>query len=595
MVDLLERWYPMYYGDEILDNIRNRCNIVDLVGTYVSLKRAGASYKGLCPFHNEKTPSFMVTPSKKMYYCFGCHKGGDVFTFLMDYENMTFTEAVQYLAEREGITLPEVENNAEARRRDSLRETLFEINSLAGQFYYGYLRHPKGQAGMEYLKGRGISDEMLQKFALGYAPQSGGLYRFLKEKGFNDDVLKESGFFGYDDRRGPYDKFWNRVMFPIVDRRNHVIGFGGRVMGEGEPKYLNSRETPVFDKGRNLYGINYIHGKLDKGLILCEGYMDVIALHQAGFTNAVAALGTAFTDGHASLIKRMTDLVYVCFDSDQAGTKAAMKAVPMLRKYGIRTKVIRMEPHKDPDEFIKHLGREAFEERIENARISFFFEVDVIAKKYDMEDPGEKTRFMMEIADRIIEFEDEVERTNYIEAFAREYGVRSDDFRTMVIKQSAKRVGIDYDKRQEERSARQGHAPKEDAVSEGQGILLTWLCEHPENFGRLKQYVSPDDFIDEPYTQVAKEVFDQLEKTGQVEPASILGHFEDPETQNIVAGIFHKEVEGEEDKEVRTISEVVMGIMKASLEYRSAHATGIEEVQKLLEDRKRLQQIRIDL
>ena len=584
----------MYYGDEILDDIRNRCNIVDLIGTYVSLKRAGGSYKGLCPFHNEKTPSFMVTPSKKMFYCFGCHKGGDVFTFLQDYENMTFVEAVQFLAEREGITLPEVTDNPEAKRRDSMRETLFRINSLAGQYYFSYLRDSRGQVGMDYFKSRGISDEMMKKFALGFAPQSGGLYRFLKNEGFSDDALKASGLFSYDERRGVHDKFWNRVMFPIVDKRNHVIGFGGRVMGQGEPKYLNSPETMVFDKGRNLFGINYVHGNLKDGLILCEGYMDVIALHQAGFTNSVAALGTAFTEGHASLIKRMTEMVYVCFDSDPPGTKAAMKVIPMLRKYGVRTKVIRMEPHKDPDEFIKAEGRDAFEERIQNARISFFFEVDVIAKEYDMEDPGERTKFMLAIADKIVDFEDEVERTNYIDAFAREYCVRADDFRKMVVKQSAKRVGIDYEKRQEERALKSKNT-QEDAVSESQGILLTWLCEHPESFVRLKTYVTPDDFIDEPYTQVAKEVYDQLEMNGQVDPAAILNHFEDVEMQSKVAGIFHKEVDEESERRNQTISEVVMGLLKASLDYRSARASGIDEVQKLLEDRKRLQQLKIDL
>lgn len=321
--------------------------------------------------------------------------------------------------------------------------------------------------------------------------------------------------------------------------------------------------------------------------------MDVIALHQAGFTNAVAALGTAFTPGHAQLIKRMTDLVYVCFDSDGAGTSAAMKAIPMLKSEGIRSKVIRMSPHKDPDEFIKELGADEFRDRIKNALTSFFFEVDVIARDYDLEDPERKTKFMNEVAKKITEFEDEVERTNYIEAFSREYHVRSEDFRALVRKVSAARVGIDLDERAKRSESRRG-MPEDDALSESQGILLTWLTEHPESFVRLKSYVTIDDFIDEPYHEVARCVYEQLEATGKVDAASILGRFEDVEMQSKVAGIFHKEVDDEGAKD-RAINEVVHVILKASLDNKSRNATGIEEVQKLLEEKKKLQQLHIDI
>ncbi len=583
----------MYYGDDVVEDVRSRTNIVDLIGTYVSLKRAGGSYKGLCPFHNEKTPSFTVTPDKNMYYCFGCHKGGDVFTFLQEYENMTFSESVQYLAERAGIQLPTEDPDPNRRQKESLKETIFKINSLAAQYYFSYLRDPKGKEGMDYFVGRGLDEETMKKFALGFAPQNGSLYRFMKSKGYLDDVLKQSGLFVYDDKRGPFDKFWNRVMFPIVDRRNHVIGFGGRVMGDGKPKYMNSPETVVFDKGRNLFGINYIHGKLSDGLILCEGYMDVIALHQAGFTNAVAALGTAFTPMHAQLIKRMTDLVYVCFDSDQAGTSAAMKAIPMFKNEGIRTKVINMNPHKDPDEFIKALGSDEFRLRIKNALSSFFFEVGVIARDYDLDDPERKTKFMNEIAKKVCEFEDEAERSNYIDAFSREYHVRSEDFRTLVRKVSASRVGIDLDQRAKRNESRHG-IPQDDALSESQGILLTWLCEHPESFDKVKVYVAVDDFLDEPYHEVAKQVYEQLNSTGKVDAASILGHFSDVDMQSKVAGIFHKEVDEDHAKD-RAINEVVHVILKASLDNKSRNASGLEEVQKLLEEKKKLQQLHIDI
>ena len=593
MVGILTGVDVMYYGEEVINEVRDRNDIVDVIGTYVSLKRAGSTYKGLCPFHNEKTPSFSVTPDRRMFYCFGCHIGGDVFTFLQEYENMTFTEAVQFLADRAGMTLPEKSEFTPAdRRKDELREQIIRANSLAGQFYFSYLRDKKGAEGMAYLKERGVSDEMLHKFALGYAPMHGGLYRFLKSKGFVDDVLKETGLFVYDEKKGPYDKFWNRVMFPIVDRRNHIVGFGGRVMGDGKPKYLNSPETIVFDKSRNLFGINFLHGKLSNGVILCEGYMDVIALHQAGFTNAVAALGTAFTISHVTLLKRMTDEAYLCFDSDGAGVDAAMRAIPMLKEVGIRTKVIRMEPHKDPDEFIKALGRDAFEERIKKAKSSFFFDAEVTERKYDMDDPESRTGFMREMAGKVVEFEDELERSNYIDAFSREYNIRSEDFRALVVKVAAKKGGVSPSRSREYRAVKQDQM--EDAIYKSYGMLFTWLCEHPEDFEKIKSYVSYDDFYDEPYHEVAKHLYEQLDTTGRVDAAQILNSFSDEE-KSVVAGIFHKDEEIEGDDGKKTMSEVVKGIIKASVARRSSTATSLDEVAKLALERKKLETMVIEL
>ena len=583
----------MYYGDEIINEVQSRNSIVDLIGTYVSLKRAGKSYKGLCPFHNEKTPSFTVDPDKQMFYCFGCHKGGNIYTFLMEYENMSFVEAIRFLAERAGIELPSESSSPEIRKEISLREQIFKLNALAGNYYYATLRDPKGRDGMEYLRSRGINDEMMKKFALGFAPKTGEFYRYCKSKGYTDDILKESGLFVYDKTKGARDKFWNRVMYPIVDRRGHVIGFGGRVMGDGEPKYLNSPETKVFEKSKNLYGINYLHGKLPQGIILCEGYMDVIAMHQAGFDNAVAALGTAFTPYHASLIKKYTDLVYVCFDSDGAGTKAAMRAIPILRGEGIKTKVISLTPYKDPDEFIKDKSAEEFGERIRDAKISFYFETEVISRDYDMDDPEDKTAFMKNIAKRILGFEDEVTRSNYIEAFSREYGVRTEDFRALVIRMSASLIGREVNESKQTDDHYKGN--KESGIDESQGILLTWLCEHPESFEKLREYVGPDDFADEPYRLVARLVYEQLSEKQGVDVASICSKFEDPDDQSVVAGIFHKEVSDDRYLQGRVIEDVVRGILKNSIDRRSAGATALGDIQKLLEDKKKLENIQIRL
>ena len=292
----------MRYSEDLIEEIRMRNDIVDVISGYVKLQRKGSSYFGLCPFHNEKSPSFSVSPSKQMYYCFGCGAGGNVFTFLMEYENLTFVEALRMLADRAGVELPQIEYSKEAKAQADLKATLLEVNKEAAKYYYYQLRRESGRQGMDYLKGRELSDETINKFGLGYSDKfSNDLYRYLKNKNYSDEILRQSGLFNVDERKGMYDKFWNRVIFPIMDVNNRVIGFGGRVMGDAKPKYLNSPETKIFDKSRNLYGLNMARSSRKKNLIICEGYMDVISMHQAGFNNAVASLGTALTSQQASL------------------------------------------------------------------------------------------------------------------------------------------------------------------------------------------------------------------------------------------------------------------------------------------------------
>ncbi|MGX8714240.1 MAG: DNA primase, partial [Lachnospiraceae bacterium] len=308
----------MYYPDELIDQVSSSNNIVDIIGQHVKMKKKGSRYVGLCPFHNEKTPSFTVSGEDQLYYCFGCGAGGNIFTFLMEYENMTFQEAVQYLAERAGITLP-ADTGGQDRARDNRKHQMLEANKAAATFYYYQLRRKPGEKAMAYLKGRGLKDETIRNFGLGYAPVSSDtLYRYLKQQGFSDEILSGAGLIKVDNK-GVTDRFWNRVMFPIMDINNKVIGFGGRVMGDGLPKYLNSPETELFDKSRNLYGLGAARRSKKDYFLLCEGYMDVISLHQAGFTNAVASLGTAFTPQHALVIKRYVQQVVLTFDSDQAG------------------------------------------------------------------------------------------------------------------------------------------------------------------------------------------------------------------------------------------------------------------------------------
>ncbi len=584
----------MRYSEELIEEVRSRNDIVDVISGYVKLKKSGSNYFGLCPFHNEKSGSFSVSPSKQMYYCFGCGAGGNVITFIMEYENYTFMEAVRMLAERAGIELPQMEETPEERKSRDIRSQLLEINKLAAVYYFHQLRGQNGSTAMNYLKKRELSDETIQRFGLGYSSMySDDLYRYIKSKGYKDDILKESGLFTYGDGKVT-DKFWNRVMFPIMDMNNRVIGFGGRVMGDGKPKYLNSPETKLFDKSRNLYGLNIARTSRKPNIIICEGYMDVISLHQAGFNQAVASLGTALTSGQASLMKRYTDQVLITYDSDGAGVKAALRAIPILKEAGLTTKVINMKPYKDPDEFIKGLGAEAFQERIDKAQNSFMYEISAMEQNYDLTDPDSKTRFFNEVAGRIVGFEEELERNNYIEAVADKYMVSMDALKAMVGNYG-NRVGIVKD-RHDSRRTSSSHKEKEDGISQAQKILLTWLVQDMSLYPKVAAYLSPDDFIEEPFHDVAVRLYEQLDN-GQINPAAIISTFDDGETQKKVASIFNRELAEElsDSERERALNQTVKKIKKNSLDIKSRSVTDVAQLQNIIKEQKEIQNIQIHL
>ena len=582
----------MYYSDEIIEEVRSRNDIVDVISAYVKLQKKGSSYFGLCPFHNEKSPSFSVSRQKQMYYCFGCGAGGNVFTFLMEYENYSFVEALRYLADRAGVDLPEQEYSEAERRRADEKAVLLEIHKRAAQFYYVQLKSFQGEQAMAYLRGRQLGDDTIKAFGLGYSSKfSNTLYQFLKSKGYADDMLAKSGLITMDEKHGPHDKFWNRVMFPIMDANNRVIGFGGRVMGDAKPKYLNSPETLIFDKSRNLYGLNRARTTRKSYFLLCEGYMDVISLHQAGFTNAVASLGTALTAGHASLIKRYVQEVYLTYDSDDAGTRAALRALPILKDAGITAKIIRMEPYKDPDEFIKNLGAEAFEERIEKARNGFMFSLEILEKDYDLKSPEGKTGFLNEAARRLGRFEEEIERNNYIEAVAEKYHTGYEELRRLVGKMAV-REGL---AKPVQRPKTAGAKEKEDGIRKSQKILLTWLVSDERIFGQIKDYISPEDFSDGIYRKAAGLLFQQYHD-GEINPARIMNYFTDEEEHREVAALFHTRIEeltSEREKE-KALMETVLRIKNHSIETatRNLEPTDMAGLQRLMEAKKELQDLK---
>ena len=583
-----------YYSDDIIEEVRSKNDIVDVIGSYVKLEKKGSNYFGCCPFHAEKTPSFSVTPSKQMFYCFGCHKGGNVFTFLQEYENYSFGEALEALADRAGVNLPKQELTPEKKREADKRELLLAINKEAAKYFYTLLRSERGKRAYDYFKGRELSDETMQRFGLGYSDQySDDLYKYLRKRGYDDMLLKESGLVVIDEVRGGHDKFWNRAMFPIMDVRGRVIAFGGRVMGDGEPKYLNSPETKIFNKRRNLFALYLAKNTKKNYMLLCEGYMDVISLHQAGFDNAVASLGTALTEEQVQLLSRYTKEIYLTYDSDGAGVDAAIRAIPMLNKVGIKTKIVNMQPMKDPDEFIKAYGAEEYEKRIRDAENSFLFLIRILSRQYDMSDPTDKSSFFHETAKRLaVSFEDTLERRIYARELAKNYDVSEDELMQMV-----NRLGESAGLMRENDRAKDGRnrPKKEDGMKKSQMLLLSWLAERHELYLSIKGKIGADDFTDPMCHRAAQMLFEQFESGNDIVPARIIDAFTDTEEQSQIAGIFnaaiHK-VESKEDME-KAIKETIIRIKQNSIEQTSKNLSpsDIEGLMKMIEDKKALEHL----
>lgn len=588
-----------YYSDELIEEIRSGNDIVDVISGYVRLTKKGSTYFGLCPFHNEKTPSFSVSPNKQMYYCFGCGAGGNVITFLMEYENYTFPEALEVLANRIGVELPKQELSAEQKWASDKKARLLEANKEAAKYFYTLLRSERGSRAHEYFKNRGLSEKTLQKFGLGYSDKySDDLYRYLRTKGYEDELLKDSGLVSIDEQRGGYDKFWNRAMFPIMDVRGKVIGFGGRVMGDGEPKYLNSRETILFDKGRNLYGLNYAKRSRSNAIILCEGYMDVISLHQAGFTNTVAPLGTAFTPNQAMLLKRYTNEVILSFDSDGAGIKAALRALPILRQNGLRGRVLSMKPYKDPDELIKAEGAESYQKRIDEAESGRMFELLVLYGQYNQQDPESRTEFLHEVAKKLAQIEEPLERQTYLTSAANRFMIRKNDLENLVNRYG---LGYQYEQVNEQyktapETEERRQKKKKNTKNQPQRLLLTWLVEHPDMYQYIRPYIGADDFIEPLYHSVAIMLFEQLDKEEKINPAAILSRFTDAEEQKEIAAIFNTHLKyglSSEDED-KALSDVVRKVKLASIEDEMVHTSDIMRWQELLSLKNKMQKFSIN-
>lgn len=584
----------MFYPENLVEEIRAGNDIVDVISGYVRLQKKGGTYFGLCPFHNEKTPSFSVVPSKQMYYCFGCGEGGNVISFIMKYENYTFVEAVKLLAERAGITLPETPYSKEERMQADIKSLILEINKVAAKYFYYQLKSERGKDACNYLINRNLSEDTIIKFGLGFSNKySDDLYKYLKKRGYGDDILKETGLVSINEK-GTYDKFWNRVMFPIMDVNNRVIAFGGRVMGEGEPKYLNSPETKVFDKSRNLYALNLARTSRRPNIIICEGYLDVISLHQAGFNNAAASLGTALTSGHAMLLKRYTSEVLLAYDSDNAGMNAALRAIQILKNASLSVKVINLKPYKDPDEFIKNLGADAFQKRIDEAMNSFLFETSLLKEKYDMSDPESKTQFHNETAKKLLEFESELERDNYIQAVSKEYFIPYDQLKKLVNK-----YALTYDpgkKNDYDKPVGVTKKERDDGIKKSQRLLLTWLIDDSGLYNKISDIISEEDFIEPFYNKIAGLLFEQIRK-GEVSPAKILNYFESEEEHREAASLFNTVLSSDlsKNEKEKALNDTVIKVKKNSLDYQAGKTSNINVLQTIIDEKAKLQKLHISI
>ncbi len=510
--------------NQLKEQVRDANDIVDVIGSYISLKKSGSNYMGLCPFHGEKTPSFSVSPGRQMYHCFGCNKGGDVFNFVQEYENITFMEAFKLLADKAGIEIPD---NISVSRggKDKSKEVLYSINKDAAYFFVDCLRGENGAEAREYLHRRGLDAKVVTAFGLGYAPGDGKLYRYLKDKGYSDDDLKKSGLFTY--KTGVKDKFFSRVIFPILGDNREVIGFGGRVLGDGIPKYLNSPETPIFEKGENLYGFYLAKRTRNERIILVEGYMDVISMQRAGFTETVASLGTALTEFQSRKISRVAKKVYLIYDSDEAGTKAKLRAIPILRQYGITPYVVILDPYKDPDELIKVLGREEMSKRIDNAVDGVIFEIMQLEHEFNRSDPASNAEFEKEAASKIASFssidmdKDRAEflsiRNNYISTVGNEFHIDKNELTQIVDgmiaikrrdggenKTLVRKQEIHPQKDREERKS------IDKGTLNAEKIVLTAVSSYPGILESVEKYIRIDDLVNDVSSEVGKMLRDGI-------------------------------------------------------------------------------------
>lgn len=577
------------YSDEIIDEVRQNNDIVDIISQYVHLKRSGRNYFGLCPFHNEKSPSFSVSPEKQIFHCFGCGVGGNVFTFLTKIEGINFVEAIQMLADRANIQLPTLENNQDSAR-EILKAKVYKVNEFTANFYHENLYKPQAKEAQEYIKKRKLTNDTLKAFKIGFSGKFDELYQELKKQGFEEREILESGLVNKNERGQFIDRYRNRLMFPICDLRGRVIAFGGRVLDDSKPKYINSPENVVYSKGRHLFGLN-VAKKYDikKKLLIVEGYMDVISLHQRGIHNVVASLGTALTQQQGYLLRNSTEQIILSYDSDEAGQTAKLRAMEILQNMGCDIRVLQMEGAKDPDEFVIKYGNARFQNVIDKAISVIEFKVKILRQELNLDSTNDKIKFLNEIAKLISKIDNNMEREIYIEKISKEYDVSKEAIYAEVNKLTY-RDTKDAKILEKAKPVIKKHMNNDNNVSEiikrRENTILSILLSGDLNIYQIiKQNIPAEEFKYEIDKKIAKKVYEEFEK-GNSNINAIIDNLEEEE-QNHITMIMAEDY-GIEDIE-KAIDDIIQSYEKEKLNDRKYEILELLESEENQEEKKNLE------
>ena len=531
------------YSDELIDEIKNNNDIVDVISQYVHLKRSGRNYFGLCPFHNEKSPSFAVSPDKQIFHCFGCGVGGNVIHFISKIEGINFRESIELLAERANIVLPKLENVGDNKTQE-LKEKIYQINKETAYFYHENLYKPTARMAQEYVKKRKLNNSTLKEFLIGYSGNFNELYNFLKSKGFSDEAILASDLVNKNDRGQYIDRFRHRLMFPIQDVRGRIIAFGGRVLDDSKPKYINSPENLVYIKGRHLFGLYNAKKHDTKKILIVEGYMDVISLHQRGITNVVASLGTAMTEAQGRLLRRSSEQIVLGYDADGAGQEAIIRGLEILRNLGCDVRVLQISGAKDPDEYVTKYGPERLVKCIDDAISLVEFKVRVLKKNLNIENTGDKIKFLNKISKILAKVENSMEQEIYIEKISKDYDISKDALYSEIKK-------ILYPKNAnskvlEKRNIQYNIPKKEDTkISESRlkrenTIIAMLLMSNVNVYSKIKNKIKPEDFKLEKNKKILEKVYGEYEK-GITEIYDVLNLFEEEDIINHITEIMAKD------------------------------------------------------
>ncbi len=549
------------YSDDILDEIKTRNDIVDVISQYVTLKRKGRNFFGICPFHNEKSPSFSVSPDKQIFHCFGCGVGGNVFHFISKIENINFVESIQLLAERAHIELPK-SSSVEDERIANLKAKVYQVNQEAAQFYHENLYKPSAKIAQEYIKKRKLDNNTLKSFLIGYAGDNNELFNFLKSKGFGPEEMLASSLIGKTESGRFYDKFKHRLMFPIQDIRNKVIAFGGRVLDDSKPKYINSPENIVYSKGRNLFGLNVAKSKQSgvlKRILIVEGYMDVISLHQRGITNVVASLGTALTDAQGRLLRKNSEQVILGYDADGAGQTAIVRGMEILKNMGVDIRVLQISGAKDPDEFVIKYGPEKFVKCMDNSISIVEYKVKNLVKNLNIENTSDKIKFLNETAKILAEVQNTMEREIYIDKISKTYDISKIAIEAEINKKIYN--GKVSEKVLEKRSVTV--APKDsvkidEATNKREQMLIFVLINYCEkSYERIKNAVDLNCIKIEKNKEILNTLFEKGKENINAE--NVIDLFSDEEMVNYISGILAYDFEIDDvDKAIEDIEKIYL-------------------------------------